>query len=193
MQLTASSKRWVRSWLSVESRECFLYKSKGSWDSGPYPNWKVAYISCWCFWHHGWLREGGENLQVPTLLLACLRTVPVAAVSPWHACFTQDPEVKQAVLEHHCPNQCDSLSLEEKMWLTLSCSSNMLSRGEGRFFVNALTILKYLHTTNIEGWMMFKVSHIFTFYLTGSSNRNAISESPQVLLSYVNEVSYTHY
>lgn len=43
--------------------------------------------------------------------------------------------------------------------------------------------------------MMFKVSHIFTFYLTGSSNRNAISESPQVLelLSYVNEVSYNHY
>ena len=175
--------------------ECFLYKSKRSWDSGPYPKWTVTYIS-WCFWHHGWLREGGENLEVPTLVLACLRTVPVAAVSPWHACFTQDPEVRQAVLEHHRPEQCDSLSLEEKMWFTLSCSSNMLSRGEGRFFVNVLTILRWISSYH-KHWgvddVIFKVSHI-TFYLTGSSNRNAISESSQVLelLNYVNEV-YARY
>lgn len=52
-----------------------------------------------------------------------------------------------------------------------------------------------LRSQQMQGWMkfVFKVSQIFTFYLTGSFNRNAISESSQVLepLSYVNEVSYT--
>lgn len=143
--------------LVISGEQNAFYKSKGSWDSGPYPKWKVTYISCWYFWYHGWLREGGENLQVPTLVLACLRTVPVAAVSPWHACFTQDPEVRQAVLEHHCPKHCDSLSLEEKMWFTLSCFQG---EREDSLSMSSPSWGECLHTTNIEGWMMLSLKYL---------------------------------
>lgn len=133
--------------------ECFFCKSKGSWDSGPYPNWKVPYIS-WCFWHHGWLTEGGENLQVPTLLLACLRTVPVAAVSL--TCLLYSRSWNEA----SCTWAKQSLSPEEKMWFTLSCSSSMLSREEGSLSMFSSSWGEYLHTINIEGWMMLSSKYL---------------------------------
>lgn len=173
--------------------ECFFYKSKGSWDSGPYPNWKVPYIS-WCFWHHGWLTEGGENLQVPTLLLACLRTVPVAAVSL--TCLLYSRSWNEASCTWASLPKAKPLPWRENVVYTIMLLQHAL-KGR-RVFVNVLIILRWISSYH-KHWgvndVIFKVSHIFTFYLTGTSNRNAISESSQVLqlLSYVNEVSYTHY